>query len=342
MRNITFDMTRDRAILLTPPGAAAIAVVRLVGEGTERFLREHFSRSPVDGRAVHGVLADGKTVIDDPVVVVHARGADLSVHGGPWVVRQVLELARENGFEVVQTREFPLPDDAVDGEDAIGRSVLAHVPLARTEMALRCLLAQPSAWMRKPGETPTDPTLWWLLHPPRLAIVGAPNVGKSTLANQLFAQQRSITANVPGTTRDWVGEMAEVNGLAVFLMDTPGLRAADDPIEAAAIDASRSQIQRADGVMLVVDASSSLGEQREWADRFPTALVVRNKCDRASEIGPIDGARPQVYTVATSGRGIDAVRQAICRRFMRSWRSARRKRYWTEEQRELIRAQTGG
>ena len=56
-----------------------------------------------------------------------------------------------------------------------------------------------------------------------VAIVGPPNVGKSTLANRLFGQARSITADQPGTTRDWVGGVADIVGLAVTLVDTPGV-----------------------------------------------------------------------------------------------------------------------
>jgi tRNA modification GTPase len=85
----------NRAMLLTPPGGAAIAVVRLVGDRVEHFLRAHFSSPVPEGRCVHGSLSDGGRVVDDPVVVVSAGGrvADVSLHGGPWVVRSVLELA---------------------------------------------------------------------------------------------------------------------------------------------------------------------------------------------------------------------------------------------------------
>jgi tRNA modification GTPase len=319
--------------VLTPPGAAAIAVVRLKGPATGEFLRQHFSQNAVSGRAVHGTLSDGAEVIDDPLVVLHADGqtADLSVHGGPWVVRRVLELAERSGFAVLPTSTLPLPEFAVDGVDEIERMMLAHLPLATTELGLRCLLAQPAAWRRRDRRmrasdrrTSLDPSLWWLLHPPRVAIVGPANVGKSTLANQLFAQERSITADMPGTTRDWVGEMADIDGLPVFLVDTPGLRQTSDEIERASIDGSRVQIATADSVVLVVAATQSIGEQREWAAKYPGALVVRNMCDRDGELAPIDAARPHVFTVATSGEGVDNLRQAIRRQFLRHWRHARR------------------
>jgi small GTP-binding protein len=317
--------TVNRAILLTPPGAAAIAVVRLTGDKTTDFLQGHFSRPIAPGRAVHGKLTEGTVVIDDPLVVLLEDGcsADISLHGGPWVVRQALELAKRAGFEIVQSPGFPLTGDAVDGDDEYEREMLALLPLAKTELALRCLLAQPTArrrWRPRRG----DRSLWWLLHPPGVAIVGAPNVGKSTLANQLFARERSITADQPGTTRDWVGEIADLDGLAVFLMDTPGRRESSDAIEQAAIAASDEPIRRADLIVLVVDAMQSITEQRQWIERYPGSLVVRNKCDRTATAQPIDAARPHIYTVATASQGIDALRQAIRRHFLRPWRHPRR------------------
>src|SRR5260370_980944 len=83
---------------------------------------------------------------------------------------------------------------------------------------------------------------WW----ERRAVAGLPNVGKSTVANQLFAEERSITADVAGTTRDWVGEIANIDGLAVVLVDTPGIREASDPIEKVVIERSDTELRGAD------------------------------------------------------------------------------------------------
>jgi tRNA modification GTPase len=309
-------MTADRVMLLTPPGAAAIAVVRLSGARTAEFLASHFSRPLAPGRPIHGSLSDGDRILDDPVLVLHDSGADICLHGGPWVVRQVLELAGRCGFEPVSIKaDLPLPPQALDGGDEQQRLIQANLPLARTELALRWLMARPPRNDLSPGSP-----LWWLLHPPRLAIVGAANVGKSTLANCLFAQERSITADAPGTTRDWVGEIADLDGLAVFLIDTPGWRQADDPLEQAALAGGGEQIRRADLIVLVVDAASSLAEQAEWVGRYPRALVVRNRCDRAATFSSIDGVRPHLHTVAITGQGVDGLRQAIRRRFIAAWR----------------------
>jgi len=381
----------NRAILLTPPEPAAIAVVRLTGEKTAVFLRDYFSvksralaqsnasllpspgtpgegqgggsaqsrfdverestptltlppstrggdkraglfseaialngdpRAMPTGRPIHGELTDNGKIIDDPLLVLHDGGlvADLSIHGGPWVVRQVLELARKCGFEILERLEAPLPPDAIDATDELDQLIQSNLPLAKTELALRWLLSlRASVFPSQSSVLSPRHSLWHLLHPPAVAIVGPPNAGKSTLANQLFAQQRSITADQPGTTRDWVGEIADIDGLAVFLMDTPGLRHSDDSIEQAAIAQSAQPIKQADLIVLVLDGTDSTATQREWAMRFPDALVVRNKCDRATQPAALDACRPHIHTVATTGEGVDHLRQAIRRHFIRIW-----------------------
>jgi tRNA modification GTPase len=342
-------LNANRAILLTPAGGAAIAVVRLVGPGTETFLREHFSRPAREARCVHGELRDGETVIDDPVVVLHRGGgaADVNLHGGHWVIRATLDLARRAGFEAGESPPgLPLPAEAVDAGDELQQEILTHLPLARTELALRMLLAQQSAWTMlavTPNEASradlsailADRSLWWLLHPPRVAIVGAANVGKSTLANRLFARERSITADLPGTTRDWVGELADVNGLAVMLVDTPGLRDAADPIERAAIAGARGQIAAADLVVLVLDPTRPLQpEQSPLLEAHPDALRVLNKSDRPAQWELSDGG--PLRTVATTGEGVEELRRAIAARFGCDAPALAPARWWTERQRILL------
>lgn len=345
------------AILLTPPGGAAIAVVRLHGPAVSGFLARHFSKPATPGRPVHGTLADGDRVLDDPVVVRSNYGlfADLSLHGGPWVVQSVLDLARRAGFDVQQAPGLPLPAEAVDANSELGREVLEHLPLARTELAVRTLLAQPEQWRLLAGNVSADGarhvarwapvigavladrSLHWLLHPPRVAIVGAANVGKSTLANQLFAQERSITADLPGTTRDWVGEIADVDGLAVMLLDTPGLRETPDPIELAALEQSRREIEAADLLVVVLDATGPLPPD-PWPllASHPAAIHVMNKCDRAAA-GGVTAIREFVPTVATTGEGVGRLRAAIQRHFLGEaavrWD---RPCWWTRRQRELL------
>jgi tRNA modification GTPase len=326
---------RNIAAILTPSGAAAIAVIRISGPNVRSFLTSHFSRSLTPLRCVHGDLRDGERILDDAVVVLHENGltADINVHGGPWVVTSVLELLKRSGFEEVD----PTPD-LLDGDTILQREVHASLPLAKTEEGVRMLLAQPAAWERFVASNPSpeairavaeDQTLERLLHPPRVAIVGAPNVGKSTLANQLFAQQRSITADVPGTTRDWVGEIANIDGLPVMLVDTPGRRETDDHIERAAIDRSRKVIAGADVVLIVREPFQPDG----GFEYTSNTIIVMNKLDKFRRIGM--GIKA-CWTVATTGEGVDQLRTEICQALGCADLTPDRPRCWTDRQREAL------
>jgi tRNA modification GTPase len=328
-------MSTGKAVLLTPPGAAAIAVVRLIGPGVASFLANHFSREARIGRCVHGELRDGPNLLDDPVIVRVADDvADVNLHGGPWVVTSVIQLASRAGFDILAHAD----ESVVDGDSPLQRELLVALPQARTEQAIRVLLAQPAAWesfiARWPSrmeisEVLADDSMRWLLHPPRVAIIGAPNVGKSTLANQLFAQDRSITADVPGTTRDWVGEIADIDGLAVMLVDTPGVRETNDAIERAAIDRSAQEVQRADVAVVVLDASRPIEpEQSALLARHKDGIVIWNKSDRATHEAPA-GTIP---TIATTGAGLDELRRAIRARFGWETFDTSRPRWWTQRQ----------
>jgi small GTP-binding protein len=282
------------------------------------------------------------------VLLPDNRGADISLHGGAWVVKSALDLARDHGFDVVEPTSIPLPEEATDGQTPIEREVLAHLPLARTELAVRVLLAQTAAWDRllkqiqdraieseRLQKILDDRSMRYLLTPPRAAIVGAANVGKSTLANQLFAQERSITADLPGTTLDWVGEIANIDGLAVMLVDTPGMRETDDAIEKTAIERSQTEVKQADLVVLVLDVSMPLErEQSVLLAQYPHAIRVLNKSDRTAAWGSqrVDG----LPTIATTGQGIADLRDAIVEHFGCQEMNLNRPRVWTDRQRAFL------
>jgi tRNA modification GTPase len=148
----------------------------------------------------------------------------------------------------------------------------------------------------------------------RLAIVGRPNVGKSSLFNRLVQRDRAIVTAVPGTTRDLVTERVALEGIPVELIDTAGLREATDEAETMGIVKSREAIAEADLILVVVDATSKLNEEDEptiaaVADR--PSLIVLNKCD----LGPVslaDGyTEGAVRTSAVTGAGIAELRAAI-------------------------------
>lgn len=341
----------NTAILLTPPGSAAIAVVRLRGPALHPFLATHFSRPVRVGHCVHGELRDGSQVIDDPLVVLcDPNTADLNLHGGPWVVRRALELARQSGFQVEEAAVLPLPPDAIDAGTELEREIFASIPLARTETGVRVLLGQKHAWdafkakavlqpdslANELGRLLDDATVRHLLHPPAVAIMGAANVGKSTLANRLFAQQRAITADLPGTTRDWVGEIANIDGLPVMLVDTPGIRDTADAIEHEAIQRSRGKIESADLLILVLDSTRPLqGEQSRLMHQYMRAIRVVNKCDRPCAWAPdsVEG----LPIIATTGSGVDQLRREITRGLCRTGAIEINQAYlWTPRQQKIV------
>ncbi|MFZ0630756.1 MAG: tRNA uridine-5-carboxymethylaminomethyl(34) synthesis GTPase MnmE [Acidobacteriaceae bacterium] len=149
----------------------------------------------------------------------------------------------------------------------------------------------------------------------RLAIVGRPNVGKSSLFNRLLERERAIVTASPGTTRDLVTERLSIAGIPVELVDTAGLREANDEAEALGILKTRETLAEADIVIVVLDASVPLrqDEQELIASLIGRhALVVRNKSDLdpGTDVAP-DLPLPAVATSALTGEGLPALRDAL-------------------------------
>jgi tRNA modification GTPase len=147
----------------------------------------------------------------------------------------------------------------------------------------------------------------------RAAIVGRPNVGKSSLLNQLLGRERVIVSPLPGTTRDTIEETANVRGLAVVFIDTAGLREAGDEIEAEGVRRSRAALAEAELILHVLDGSEALGaldEQllREFAG--PRRLLVRNKSDLPRRLELPEGLAAR-EVCCLNGAGIEELKDAI-------------------------------
>ncbi|MBT9331812.1 tRNA uridine-5-carboxymethylaminomethyl(34) synthesis GTPase MnmE [Acidipila sp. 4G-K13] len=145
-----------------------------------------------------------------------------------------------------------------------------------------------------------------------LAIVGRPNVGKSSLFNRLVERERAIVTATPGTTRDLVTERVSLGGIPVELVDTAGLREASDEAESLGIQKSREALADADVVLVVLDASvPPRDDERELIASLDgrRALVVRNKSDL--ETADVERSLFSVQTSALTGAGIAELREAL-------------------------------
>jgi tRNA modification GTPase len=150
-----------------------------------------------------------------------------------------------------------------------------------------------------------------------LAIVGRPNVGKSSLFNCLVERERAIVTATPGTTRDLVSETVALGGIPVKLVDTAGIRRALDEAESIGIRKSMEALADADVVLFVLDASEPLGdEDRELLMHVEgrTAIAVHNKADLdGSELSNFNSRLPVIRTSAVTGLGIPELRSEILR-----------------------------
>lgn len=146
-----------------------------------------------------------------------------------------------------------------------------------------------------------------------VVIVGRPNAGKSSLLNLLSGQEAAIVTEYAGTTRDILREQIEIDGLAVELVDTAGLREDPDAIEAEGIRRAKKALQNADAVLWIQDATDA--DTRLPDDtRIPDipVIVVRNKIDLTAEPAGAASNEPRVINLsAKSGDGVDALKEAI-------------------------------
>jgi tRNA modification GTPase len=147
-----------------------------------------------------------------------------------------------------------------------------------------------------------------------VVLAGAPNAGKSSLLNRLAGYDAAIVTAVPGTTRDVLRERIDVDGMPLHILDTAGLRAAQDAVEEEGIRRAQAEMARADRVLFVIDGAADPAAQayRDLAATLPAAVpvtLVYNKADvmDASAISPPSGV-PRVETSALTGHGLDGLR----------------------------------
>jgi tRNA modification GTPase len=152
----------------------------------------------------------------------------------------------------------------------------------------------------------------------QVVIIGRPNAGKSSLLNVLSGQDTAIVTEVAGTTRDILREQINIDGLAVELVDTAGLRNDPSRIEAEGIRRAREAISKADAILWIRDATEigdeKIRELEPTIDDAVPVITVRNKIDLTGETVGLSEASPQAVNLsAKTGEGMDLLRTEIRR-----------------------------
>jgi tRNA modification GTPase len=154
----------------------------------------------------------------------------------------------------------------------------------------------------------------------RVVLVGQPNVGKSSLLNRLAGEEAAIVTEVPGTTRDVVHQAIEIEGVPLHLLDTAGLRETDDPVEIMGMARTRSAIEKANLILLLMDSRWGITpEDQAILNTLPPTLptvYVYNKIDLLSKSSAASAAngresKPALYISAKTGAGIELLRRKL-------------------------------
>ncbi len=143
----------------------------------------------------------------------------------------------------------------------------------------------------------------------KTAIVGKPNVGKSSLLNALLREERAIVTHIAGTTRDLIEEVINIKGVPLVLVDTAGIRNTDDVVENIGVEKSIEQIEKADLVLFVIDGSNELTEEdiriyNHLDDKTVIGIVNKNDLELKADLSKLEKVEKWIYTSAKENLGI--------------------------------------
>ena len=262
--------------------------------GVRRALPGEFSQRAVLNGRLDLTRAEA---ISDLVGARSQRAAQLAMAGVDGGIQRRIESLRNRLLDQLSELEA-----RVDFEDDLpplnGQVLLAQLQAVRDELVQLVAEAESSVALRQGL---------------RVALVGRPNVGKSSLLNRLSQRERAIVTDLPGTTRDLLESEIVLEGVPITLLDTAGIRPTSDAVEQMGIARSHDALISADLVLLLFDLSVGwTPEDQELRDRIPAAvphLLVGNKADLAD-----DAAAADVCLSAVTGLGEAQLVQALLER----------------------------
>lgn len=350
-----------RAALLTPPGRGAVATILVQGQQATTLVDHCFqaaARKPLSKFPLNHIVFGRFVASDGPgeeLVVCRTSEDQIEVHchGGRAAAEAIFHALTSMGCQHSDWQEMVV-DQESDPLSAEAREALAA---ARTERTAAILLDQYRGALRTAleaiiarldeGQLDTATQQLRLLdryselgthltQPWKIVLTGRPNVGKSSLINAMLGYQRSIVFDQPGTTRDVLTAQTALDGWPVELFDTAGLRNSDDALEAEGAALALQQVQRADAVVLVFDASLSWSrEDAALMAQFPQAVIVHNK----SDLTKAEAKRPPgIVTSALDGQGIEVLLAVLIAQLVQELPPPQSAVPFTEQQVKAIRA----
>lgn len=309
-----------RVVVTTGPNPGAIGLVQVLGPGVVGLLRQLTTIDP--WRPGRLRLVDFGGIDQGLAVLLRDDWAQLMPHGGPRVMQKLVERLLELG--AVYESAPPARQVYPEADSACEAEMLVLLAKATSPAAIDLLLAQPRLWRQwalAPGDDGAailarSDRLDLLVEPPAVVVVGLPNVGKSTLTNQLLGRAASVVADLPGTTRDWVAGLAELGppdqAVAVRWLDTPGLRRSADPIEQSAIELARRAIEQAAVLIAMRDARTDWPEAAQLPRR-PDLWVLNKVDDAPADYGRGERDRPLSIS-ALNGSGVGKLERLVLAR----------------------------
>jgi tRNA modification GTPase len=326
------------AACLTPPGCAAIATLCIRGPRAWEIVRELFRTSDIqklpenpDATSVWlGRIGEKDTVADQVVVTVPqikpVPWVELHCHGGSETVRWLLEIFEKQGCRICTWPELEQATTTAPWKTAASLELVqastvrtAAILLDQYHGAFATALTEIQAALANDDLTETSRLLESLARyvdigrrlttPWKVAVIGPPNVGKSSLLNALAGFQRSVVAPTPGTTRDLVTTLISVDGWPVEMIDTAGLREEGESLENQGIMLARDAAASADLSLWILDASAPpTWPEGNSLNQGKLSFVV-NKTDLppAWEIDPSHAVRVSALTGAGMADLVEAL-----------------------------------
>lgn len=217
---------------------------------------------------------------------------------------RLIQSLRQELIETIASVEVNIDYPEYDAEEMTNQLILEKASLVMEQLDALLQTAKQGKILREGLKT---------------AIIGRPNVGKSSLLNNFVHENKAIVTDIPGTTRDVIEEYVNVRGVPLQLIDTAGIRETEDVVEKIGVERSKQKVKEADLVLFVVNYNESLTEEDK--SLFETiedreTIVVVNKTDLEQKISlealrALVGSRTIITTSMVTEQGMDELEQAI-------------------------------